>query len=109
MTCLFGLDHEFAFEFSPILDCFDLGVGGLLWSVDQTPVVGQRNELQASVADDLAARLSLSTPSAEPMLVILDELLNCERRWDFFSDIDAHGYSLVFLLFLFYISEWLCR
>ena len=30
MTCLFGLDHEFAFEFPPILDCLDLSSSLLL-------------------------------------------------------------------------------
>jgi len=101
MTCLFGLDHEFAFEFPPVLDCLDLCVGGLFRSVDQTPVEREGYELQASVADDLAAGLPFAASGAEPVLVILDELLNCESRRDFFRDVDAHGCSLVILLLLF--------
>jgi hypothetical protein len=76
MTCFFGFYHEFTFELSPILDCLDFGAGGLIRPVNQILVERQRDELEASVADDLAARLPLAAPGAEPVVIVFDQLLD---------------------------------
>ena len=76
MTSFFGFYHEFPFELPPILDCLDFGAGGLIRPVNQILVERQWDELEASVADDLAARLPLAASGAEPVVIIFDQLLD---------------------------------